>query len=308
MFKFVHVYKVTPCFSNRKLVYKTVLYLGNHGTSCTIIPFPTYFWSWTLWTEHHDVKFPPLMCMWKYDRWCIHVNTTFINLLSISKLTQFSMNMCAQSRQKNLCCVLQVHMLYTAETDCCPVSCRLAYTMTASRDFRKCVPNYSFQKQKVLWRSRPCSITFHMSRLWHRIYFFVWLKGSPHVIVHIVCKSCELWGSQRNFSLFWNICNSNTNNSADSTSWKRAHSSTDYKKPLSIQLETVCINGISTSNVGGTSLKKIFILIEEVSWPRTFIRFLWLIVPVVSHLCGSHRYDRKRGHWQPHNNNAVKGT
>lgn len=102
-------------------------------------------------------------------------------------------------------------------------------------------------------------------------------------------------------------CNNNRNNSADSTSWKRAHFSTDYEKPLSIQLETVCINGISTSNVRGeTSLKKIFILIQVVSWLRKFIKFLWLIVPVVSHLCGSHRYDRKRGQWQRHNNNAVK--
>lgn len=109
-----------------------------------------------------------------------------------------------------------------------------------------------------------------------------------------------------NFRSF-EICNYNRNNSADTTSWKKAHFSTDYKKPLSIQLETVCINGISTSNVEEEiSLKKIFILIEEVSWLRKFIRFLWPIVPVVSHLCGSHRYDRKRGHWQPHNNNAVK--
>jgi hypothetical protein len=44
MVKFVHDYKATPHFSNYEFVYKTVLYLGNHGTSCTIIHLPTWFW------------------------------------------------------------------------------------------------------------------------------------------------------------------------------------------------------------------------------------------------------------------------
>jgi len=40
MVKFLHVYKVTPHFSNYELVYKTVLHLSNYGTSSTIIHLP----------------------------------------------------------------------------------------------------------------------------------------------------------------------------------------------------------------------------------------------------------------------------
>lgn len=156
---------------------------------------------------------------------------------------------------------------------CCPVLCRLACIMNASRKFRKCVPNYSFQKQKVLWRSRPCYITFYISRLWQNI-FLCMVKGESTCNREYCVQELRTVRDHCVTFCSFAICNYNRNNPADSSSWKRAHFSTDYKKPLSIQLETVCINGISTSNVRGeTSLKKIFILIQEVSWLRKFIRF-----------------------------------
>lgn len=100
------------------------------------------------------------MFVWKNDGWSTHVNTTFVNLLCMCKHTQFSTNMCARSGRKSLSCVLQVHVVYIAETICLLTSVVLPCLHNdRKRDFRKCVPNYSFQKQKDLWRPHFPSVT-----------------------------------------------------------------------------------------------------------------------------------------------------